>query len=274
MAEIAKPVAPAFKSLQKSPQRECIIVHAKPKEGKTTLALSASAQFDINNPKPGVISDIGIITFDATGLTYARALGYEVAYWTDMSEHMARGVAVFDKMLELALAGYAQLANEGKIHTLIIDPISVLDIYWRGELAKSYEGWPLAEQMNLKHERFLLQQLLPLACNTVLLFHNKQLSATMTNEKKAQYGLDPEDTVVIDMGSYDAPKLYRSQASLILPLYCTRGKTIKDDQYNLYPRGHRGMEAGSRYDQINACDKLPADMKEVFKLIKSANKAV
>lgn len=262
----------SFKSLQQSAQRECIIIHAKPKEGKTTVALTASAKFDLGG-KPGLIDDVGVITFDATGLAYTKALGYEFSYWIDMSDHMDKGLAHLDKALEASIKMMKELAIAKKIHTLIIDPITTLDVFWLAELAKSYEKWQLVEQGNLKHKRFLLDMLMPVPCNLVITAHNKKLGAMEDAAKKDSLGLDAEDTVVLDIGGYNGPKLYRTQASVMLPLSCTRGKTVKEDNYSLYPRGYKGMEAGSRYPELNAIDKMPANLKEVFKIIKSARVA-
>lgn len=274
MVEVKSPVSQlSFKSLQKSPSRECILILAKGKEGKTTCALTASEKFAIDG-KPGLIDDIGIITFDATGLAYAKAMGYEFSYWIDMSDYLNKGSAIMDKTLADATKMMYDAAVEGKIHTLIVDPISTLDVFWQAELAKSYENWVLTEQLNLKHKRFLMDQLMPIPCNLVLTMHVKKLNvASMDTQKKDSVGLDPEDTQVMDIGGFNGPKLYRNQSSQILPLKRLRGKTVAEDKYYLYPRGVDGIEAGGRHKILELQDKLPADMKEVFRLIKSAKPA-
>lgn len=267
-------VLPEPKSLQKSASRDCIIVIGRPKDGKTTCVLTASEKFDPTKRGDGVvIDDIGIITADATALAYAKVLGYEFKYWFDLADHLDQSLGQVDKILDHMLARAKTWAKEGRIHTFIFDPVSTLDYFWKGELSKSYEKWALMDQLDLKHKRFLLEKIMPIPCNTILTMHTKTLGKIEDQDKLKSLGLDADDRVVMDLSSWNGPKMYRTQCSLTLPMKKTPGKTYQEDSYALYPRGIDGMESGGRYPQILALNKMPANMRDVFKLIKSANAA-
>jgi hypothetical protein len=270
-AQQAPQLGVGFKSLQQSQQRDCVTIIGKPKDGKTTCLLTASPKYDPSKRGDGVlVDDIGLITFDATALAYARATGYEFKYWIDMADFLHLPLGEFDKVLDSALGQMRQLAADKVIHTLGIDPVSTLDYYWKGELSKNYEKWPLMDQIDLKHKRFLLEKVMPIPCNTILTMHTKTLGGSMDAEKKASLGLDQEDRVVMDLSSWNGPKMYRTQSSLTLPLKKTWGTTYQQDKYALYPRGVDGMESGGRYPQILQLAEVPADMKRIFELIKQS----
>jgi hypothetical protein len=262
-----------FKSLQKSPQRERLLILGAPTDGKTTCCLTASAKFDPNKRGDGVvIDDICVITADSTALNYARALGYEFAYWLDLSEHLSKPVSEFNKVTEKMLSMAGKLVSEGKTHTTIFDNISTVDGFWRGELAKNFEGWPLQDKMDLEHKRLMLERILPTPGNMLLIAHTKTVGK-MDEDKRESLGIDQGTKLVMDISSWNAPKLYRAQTSQRIPIKKIPGRTIADDKYYLYPRGIDGIEYGGRHPQLSAHDKLPADMKVVFQLIKETAKA-
>lgn len=261
-----------FKSLQQSLSRDCILLLGQPKHGKTTCALTASTKYDPTKRGDGVVvDDIGIITCDATALAFQKATGYEFKYWLDMSDFLDAPLGEFNKLLASGCAEMKKLAGAGKIHTLVVDPISTIDGLWRGELAKNYEGWPLQDKMDGEHKRLLLEKIMSVPCNLILTMHTKTVGK-MDDDKRATLGLDKEDRLVMDISSWNAPKMYRAQSSLILPVKKTWGKTFKDDAYAIYPRGVDGIESGGRYPEILAQDKLPANMASLFAMIKESNK--
>ena len=256
-----------FKSLQKTQQRERILVLGQPEHGKTSFGLTMSKKFKPNQSGKGVlIDDIAVVTVDAAALNYARVLGYEFAYWLDLSEHLNKTVPEFNKVTEKFFAAVNQLAKEEKIHSVLFDNISTLDGFWRGELAKNFEGWPLQDKMDLEHRRFLLERVLPLSCNVILLAHCKTVGK-MDDEKRTTLGLDKDERLVMAVSSWNAPQLYRAQTTMRLPIKRVSGKTVAEDKYDVYPRGVDGIESGSRYPQLLAHDKLPADMQVVFSLM-------
>ena len=262
----------APKSLQKSPQRDRFLLLGQPTDGKTTCALTASAKFDPLKRGDGVlIDDIVVITTDSAALSYARALGYEFSYWLDLSEFMNQSVQEFNKLTESAFIMAQGWAKEGLVHTAIFDNISTVDGFWRGELAKNFEGWPLQDQMDLQHKRLMLERILPLVCNVILIGHTKTVGK-MDDDKRESLGLEKEHKLVMDVSSWNAPKLYRAQTTQRIPVKKIPGATVDKDQYNLYPRGVDGIEYGGRYPQLSAHAKLPASMQAVFKLIKEAAK--
>lgn len=255
-----------FSSLQASHPSDVIIIHARPKEGKTTCALTASPKFDPTKSGKGVVvDDIAIISFEKTGLSHARSMGYEFKYLLDMSPYMDEKIAVLDKVLESALQQVSAIAQARTVHTVVVDGLTTLDCCWAAELSAQAEGWELGRRLNTKHKS-LLMKLTALPANVIITMHSKVINK-MDADKKATLGLDPEDTVVIDLSAWDGPKFYRAQCSLMLPLQRVPGKTPKDDQYYLYPRGVRGAEAGGRYPQVTALDKVPANVQELYKLI-------
>lgn len=257
-----------FKSLQKSPQRERILLLGAPTAGKTTCALTASAKFDPNKSGEGVlIDDIVVITADSAALGFARALKYEFAYWLDLSEHFSKPVPEFAKITAKMFNMANALAQAGKIHTVIFDNISTVDAHWAGALAKNFEGWALSEKLNQEHRNLMLDYALPLVCNLILIAHTKTINNGLTEEKRLTLGLEVGEKAVMDVSAYNAPKLYRAQTSARIPVKKITGKTVKDDQYNIYPRGVDGIESGSRYPQLEAVDKMKPDMKAVYALI-------
>lgn len=262
-----------FKSLQKSPQRERIMLIGAPTDGKTTCALTSSAKFDPLKRGDGVIvDDICPITVDSAALNYARALGYEFAYWLDLSEHLNKPLAEFNKITEKYLGMANKLVLDGKVHTTIFDNISTVDGFWRGELAKNFEGWPLQDKMDLEHKRLLLERIMPTAGNMILIAHAKTVGK-MDDDKRESLGIEQGTKLVMDISSWNAPKMYRAQTSQRIPIKKIPGKTFALDAYNLYPRGVDGIEYGGRYPQLSSHDKLPADMQNVFRLIKETARA-
>jgi hypothetical protein len=269
-----EPELVVFKSLQKSPQRERILLLGAPTDGKTTCALTASPKFDPTKRGDGVvIDDICPITVDSAALNYARALGYEFAYWLDLSEHLNKSISEFNKITEKFLATANKLVLEGKTHTTIFDNFSTVDGFWRGELAKNFEGWPLQDKMDLEHKRLLLERIMPTAGNMILIAHTKTVGK-MDEDKRESLGIEAGTKLVMDISSWNAPKMYRAQTSQRIPIKKIQGRTMAQDQYNLYPRGVDGIEYGGRYPQLSAHDKLPANMQVVFQLIKESAGAV
>ena len=263
-----------FKSLQLSPQRERILLLGQPSAGKTTCALTASTKFDPAKRGDGVvIDDICVITADSAALSFARALGYEFAYWLDLSEHLGKTVTEFGKVAKQMFEMANKLAKAGKIHTVIFDNISTVDAYWGGELARNFEGWALGERLNMEHKTLMLERVLPTVCNVILIAHTKVMSKA-DDEKRATLGLEREDRLVMDVSAWNGPKMYRAQTTIRLPVKRISGKGVKEDTYSLYPRGVDGIEAGCRHPALLAHEKLPASMQAVFQIIKEGAGAV
>lgn len=272
-AASTKPALPtaSFSSLQDSRSTDIIILYGRPKEGKTTCALTASKKFDPTKPGKGVVvDDVIVMTFEKTALAQAKALGYEFKYWLDMSPFVDYKLAEFQSILDSALQTCLEAARiNPEINTFVFDGVTTLDCIWAAEIQtqEKKEGWDVGRSLNTKHKHLFTRYLLAMPCHVVLTMHSKVAGKNMDAEKKNTLGIDAEDTVVIDLSAWDGPKFYRAQCSMLLPIKRTAGRTPKEDQYFLYPRGVSGMEAGGRYPSVMALDKVPANLQELYKLI-------
>lgn len=260
-----------FKSLQMAPSKTCLALVGTMKHGKTTCALSVSEKFDPSFSKPQVLDDIGVITTEADAMQGAKLMGVEVAYWQDLTDYTNKGQKVFDSALDSAMATQFELAAQGKIKALIVDTVSTLDKTWKSYLTKQYEKWGLIDALLVKHREFLVTKLLSFPVPTIILMHTRKVSTEMDPIKREAQGLDTEDRLVMDISGWDAPSLYRAQCSYIVPIKKTEQKG-KPDEFFLYPRGVSGIEAGGRYGLDGAPDKLPANLRLFFEVVKAGGK--
>jgi hypothetical protein len=262
------PTAPtlAFRTLQESPSTPIFVLVGPPKHGKTQAILSASPKYDIK--APAMIDDVALISFDNGALDGPKSMGFDLKYWLDLSGYTDCGEVQFNKMLDEALAMIKQLAVEKKIVAVGIDPISTLDKIWKAYLTKTYEKWALLDQLLVKHRRFVMEKLIAIPVPKILTFHTKTVGQ-MDETKRQALGIEAGDVQTIDVSGWEAPGLYRAQNSLFIPIKKTEGKGGKPDEFFLYPKGVNGIEAGGRYPILNTFDKLPANLAEVFRLIRS-----
>src|SRR5574343_1886825 len=229
-----------FKSLQEAKPKTCIGLLGRPKDGKTTCALTLSPSFT-GRFEAQTLDDIAIVTCEPDAMRGAQAMGIEVPYWLDLTDFTDQGQKVFDDALADALKKVKEIATGGKVKGFIFDSISTLDKTWKAYLSKRYEKWGLIDAILTKHRNFMVERIIPMPVPTVLVFHTKVVSAQMDATKKDSLGIDADDKQVMDVGGWDAPSLYRAQCSFVLPMKKTEGKGGKADEYNLYPKGIAGI---------------------------------
>jgi hypothetical protein len=218
--------------------------------------------------EPQTLDDIAIVTCEPDAMRGAQAMGIDVPYWLDLTDFTDQGQKVFDDALTDAIRKVKELSQTGKIQGVVFDSISTLDKTWKAYLSKQYEKWGLIDAILTKHRNFVVERIIPLPVPTVLTFHTKVISAQMDATKKDSLGIDADDKQAMDVGGWDAPGLYRAQCSFVVPIKKTEGKGGKPDEFNLYPKGIAGIEAGGRYGPGGAPEKMPANLQLFLKAIK------
>lgn len=253
-----------FKSLQETKSFPIIALLGKPKEGKTLCSLTASDKFLLGSC---MVDDIGVITCEKDALAGAKQFGVDIKYWIDLTAYAELPSKAYDECLAAAFAKMQELAKAGKIKALVFDSVSTQDKIWKTPLTKQGLGtYEVLNHLLAKHRELIFARLFALTCPSIILFHTRVLGK-MDDAKRESLGLDQGESQIIDVSGWDAPALYRAQCSAILPIKKTQVKG-KPSEYWLYPNGVAGLESGCRYPELELQEKVKADFKEIFKLIK------
>lgn len=260
-----------FKTLSKTTSKSITMLLGGVDEGKTTAGISVSEQFDPTFKKSVVIDDTMFITNERDLFEGARQKGIDIPYWLDLTE--APGEKEFDGQLDKAVAMAKELAKSGKIKNVVVDTISAIDKTWKSHKTRAFEGFALHAECLRLHRRFLMEQLFTVPARIILISQIQSVSAALSKDgaKLEASGLSADEKFVMNISTWEAPKLYREQCSYIIPVRRTYN-TGKPDEFFLYPRGSNGIESKCKSDRVDA--KEPAHLAAFFrKISNTANSA-